>query len=308
MTRRRGSGSRRRSPRPTRSRTAASTSSGSRIRPRARAAVAVGARVERARGTTPSCRRARSAARRRRSRPRGARRRRRRTGPAAPRQLAMCGRCSVGHLLAVAEAQASTRAASALRAARVVAARPARRARRSRRPRRRRKRRARRGAAVRERRNRAKYFSARAAADREEVDDWSKSRVSRRCAPRTVGELAQARHEAVVADAQQRPRSGCRGCRSPRPRARPACRRRTAVPVEHVVGDEPVVGRAPRHHRRHPRSPRELERTDPHRREEPRPRRLRRRRPLSGQELVLDPLRRLPHAPTLGEPGEIGVS
>jgi hypothetical protein len=61
------------------------------------------------------------------------------------------------------------------------------------------------------------------APDRQEVEDLQQTAAcGRRCVrARVATRLAQARHEAVVADAQQRPRSARRGCRWPRPPARP---------------------------------------------------------------------------------------
>src|SRR5690606_41643706 len=71
--------------------------------------------------------------------------------------------------------------------------------------------------------------------------------------------------------------------------------RETLVPVDVVVGDEAVGGRAPGHHRRHPRSRRHLEGPDARRLEQRRALRAFARRPRAGARLPDDLLRRTPH-------------
>ena len=69
-----------------------------------------------------------------------------------------------------------------------------------------------------------------------------------------VHQVRKSRDEAVVADAQQRTaRHVTNSGRFDHQHARQAIRE-PAVPIQHVGGDEAVLGRAPRHHRRHPRT------------------------------------------------------
>ena len=115
-------------------------------------------------------------------------------------------------------------------------------------------------------------------------------------APHRRHELAQARQEAVVADAQQRPgRDVADTGRFDHDRARPSARE-PLVPREILVGDEALLGGAPRHHRRHPRAARELHPADGDRAKEQRALGLVPRRPAAGRRLPFDPLRRTPHA------------
>ena len=299
--RRRGSGSRRVKSAPrgvahARGRPRAAAARGPRARRRSRRRAV----VERARGTTPSCRRARSAARRRRS-PRLARaaRRVRRRGRAA--RAAARGRAEVhvGHALAIAEAQrlelARRRArARARRSGSAASAVADLRPRASPRP----PSRARCHRLDREE-AREELLRLRPPADREEVDDLDEE-------PR----LAAARARAPSATSSRRPgrkrswpmrSSGPLGMsRMPvasttiapgRPRAKRPYQSST------VGGDEAVLGRAPRHHRRHPGAALELHAPDRDRAEEPRARRLVARRPAAGRGLPPDPLRRAPHRP-----------
>ena len=229
------------------------TSSGRRMRFSTGAAVAVLRVVMGARGTRPSCRRARSAARRRRSRPRGRGGRRGEQRRQRLRQLADVSCVRVGHALASAELAAPrARAARGSRPAartasddqpgahlRIGRAACARR---------------RRGAARQIVRNsRRKRVGLRAAADRQEVDQLDEeARLAVARLAHHAHELAQSGEEAVVADAQQRAAghvadAGRLDHECPGTPAREA-----AIPVEHLGGDEAVLGRAPRHHRRHP--------------------------------------------------------
>ena len=134
---------------------------------------------------------------------------------------------------------------------------------------------------------------------------WMKSRVRRRSRARTVvDEVGEPGDEAIVADAQERPaRDVADAGRLDDDRAGLPLGE-AAVPVEHVRRDEAVLGRAPRHHRRHPGAllePRlvaEREGRQEHRRS-----RLLGRRHAGDGDRVLDALRRFPHGRTSGAAG-----
>ena len=67
------------------------------------------------------------------------------------------------------------------------------------------------------------------------------------------------------------------------------------IPVDHVVGDETIVGGAPWHHGRHPGALLERQRADRDRREQARGGGLRLRRYAAVARLMLNALRRTPH-------------
>ena len=127
------------------------------------------------------------------------------------------------------------------------------------------------------------------AAHGDEVDRLDEqARVAGAALAHGLDESAQPGHEAVVADAQQ----GAAGdvadaggldhehARPPLGEAR--------VPRQHLVGDEAVVRRAPRHHRRHPRPLLGHHRADARRLEEPRALRLLARGPARRRQAVAD--------------------
>ena len=125
---------------------------------------------------------------------------------------------------------------------------------------------------------------------------WMNSFVRPPLARRTVfDELRQARDEPVVADAEQRTAWNIADAgRLDHNRARLSLRK-ALVPPEHVRRDETVVGRAPRHHRRHPRAVGELQPSRVKRAEKTRGGRFCRIRPSRGERRVADPLRRRLH-------------
>jgi len=107
------------------------------------------------------------------------------------------------------------------------------------------------------------------APDRQEVDHLDEElRFAVARLVHRVDDAPQPRHEAVVADAQQRPaRHVADAGGLDDDRAGPASRE-ARVPVDVVLGDEAVVGGAPRHHRRHPGARGEFQRTEAQRREQ----------------------------------------
>ena len=115
----------------------------------------------------------------------------------------------------------------------------------------------------------------RAPADAQEVDHLDQeARLAAGARAHHVAELAQPRHEALVPDAEERAARHVADARRlddehPGPAVREA-----SVPVEHRARDVPVLGRAPRHHRRHPGARARGERADAQRREEQRRARL----------------------------------
>jgi hypothetical protein len=134
------------------------------------------------------------------------------------------------------------------------------------------------------------------AADRKEVDDLDEEpRVAFARPAHRLRELLQTGNEAIVSDAQQRSaRDVAYSGGLDDDRARPAPRE-ALVPLEVVVGDEPVLRRAPRHHGRHPGSALEPERADLHRAEERGRLRLRARGPTARRGLPSDAFRWAPH-------------
>ena len=107
--------------------------------------------------------------------------------------------------------------------------------------------------------------------DRQEVEDLQEhARAPAAAGAHGGDELAQARDEAIVADAQQRPTRHVAnaGCFDHQHAGRAVGE--AAVPVEHVGGDEAVLGCSPRHHRRHPAPARRRHRSDRRRREQER--------------------------------------
>ena len=125
---------------------------------------------------------------------------------------------------------------------------------------------------------------------------WMKRRVWPPLARRTVStSSAQAGHEAIVADAQQRAaRHVADAGRLDDDRAGPPCGE-ALVPVEHVVGDDAVVGGAPGDHGGHPGAVGEVEAAAVERREPARRRRLVRGRPACRRQRVPHAARRMPH-------------
>ena len=293
-SRRSGSGSRRRRDpqtprRARRGRLRAAAGRGSRAHRRSRRRACSAPRER-----TPSCRRARSAARRRRSR-----RPRRARAAAAKMPGSVCGRSRMcGCSTSVTRSRKPKSSASISRGLRTsrscvvrqlqqpsadVVVRPsASRVRRGRlqRP-------AYAGAmsvgdlqvAAEER------LARRPPADGQEVDDLDEQlRPSAAGSPHGVDERAQARDEAVVTDAQQRSaRDVADAGRLDDDRAGLPLRE-ALVPVEHVGGDEAVLGRAPRHHRRHPGAVGELQAAGSKRTEQPRRCRFCRLRPARRQQ------------------------
>ena len=91
--------------------------------------------------------------------------------------------------------------------------------------------------------------------NREEIDYLNEeSRMTFACFANRFDELLQSGHETIVTNAQQRTTGNiahaggfdderCRSSFS-----------KPAIPIQVVLGNEPVFGRAPGHHRRHPRA------------------------------------------------------
>ena len=127
---------------------------------------------------------------------------------------------------------------------------------------------------------------------------WMKSRVWPPLARRTVvDQLARGPGGSGRGRCAAAARSACRGCRSPRRRARPAGRA-AKRPYQSSTsgGDEAVLGRAPRHHRRHPGALVERGPGRPGSGENQSERAASSRVGQSpARRLVLDALRRLPH-------------
>ncbi len=100
--------------------------------------------------------------------------------------------------------------------------------------------------------------------DRQEVDDLDEEAgVAAAGAAHGLDQLGEAGEEAVVADAQQRAaRDVADAGRLDDERPRLAVGE-ALVPVEHLVGDEALLGGAPGHHRRHPGALLELHGADP---------------------------------------------
>ena len=136
----------------------------------------------------------------------------------------------------------------------------------------------------------------RPAADVQKVDELNeKPRLSTAGPRHRLDKLAQARNEAVMTDAQKRP-----GRNFPYPRrldhqAAGLALGEALVPREDVIGDDAVVGSAPRHHGRHPGAVFKLQAAHPYGTEKQRARRLPARRPGAGTCGVADTLGRSPH-------------
>jgi hypothetical protein len=111
-----------------------------------------------------------------------------------------------------------------------------------------------------------------------------------------LDEAPQARHEAVVARAQERPRGHVANARGLHHEGARSPVGETPVPLQHRGRHESLRARAPRNHRRHPPPVREGDTArEPQRREQPRsPHRLRRNGGLL-RERVLEGSRGLPH-------------
>jgi hypothetical protein len=90
-------------------------------------------------------------------------------------------------------------------------------------------------------------------ADHQEVDELDEQqRLAARRRAHRVDQRAQPRHEAIVADAQERPRRHVADAGGLDHQHAGAARGEPRVPVDHRRGDLTVVAGAPRHHRRHP--------------------------------------------------------
>jgi len=109
------------------------------------------------------------------------------------------------------------------------------------------------------------------------------------------GELLEAGHEPIVTDPQQRPRCDIANAGRLDDDHAGSTLRESRIPIDHVFGDEAVVGRAPRHHRRHPRARPRESRPDHERLKQACLGRLLGGRPRARRQLVLDPLGGLPH-------------
>ncbi len=138
----------------------------------------------------------------------------------------------------------------------------------------------------------------RAPADAQEVDDLDEQAglAARRLA-HAVDQLAQARDEALVADAQERPGRDVADAGRLDHQHAGAAGGEARVPVDDVVGDEAVVGGAPRDHGRHPGALASLHRSDVDRREEEGGLGLFARRPARLGERMADALGGMPHRP-----------
>ncbi len=142
----------------------------------------------------------------------------------------------------------------------------------------------------------------RAPADAEKIDDLDEeARAPAAPLSHRLDEALEAREKAIVANAEER---AARHLADPRGLDDDHARRavgEATVPVEHLLRDEAVLGRAPRHHRRHP-APLvdEQPRGEAERREERRPRGLGGRGVLDDRQSVTDARRGLPHGSSQG--------
>ena len=108
-------------------------------------------------------------------------------------------------------------------------------------------------------------------------------------------QLTKARDESIVADAEQRAaRDVADARRLDDERAGPSGRE-PLVPLEHFVGDESLVGRAPGNHRRHPRALAQAQASGDEGREPPRPPCFVYGGPAGRQQWMTDIFRRMPH-------------
>src|SRR5262245_63779818 len=102
---------------------------------------------------------------------------------------------------------------------------------------------------------REELLRLRAPADGEEIDDLDQEpRMAFARALHRLRELAQTRKEPVVADAQERTGGDVADAGRLDHDRTWLSAREALVPGEVLVGDEAVLGRAPWHHRRHPRA------------------------------------------------------
>jgi len=127
------------------------------------------------------------------------------------------------------------------------------------------------------------------AADGQEVDDLDEEpRAPPAPLANDLHQLAQARHEAVVADPEERAAWYIADARRFHHEDTWLTFRKPGVPVQHVGRHESLVGRPPGDHRRDPRALVDVERAERERREEARPRRLLARRPAGRGQRVAD--------------------
>src|SRR5205823_433826 len=89
----------------------------------------------------------------------------------------------------------------------------------------------------------------------EKVDDLDEQpRLTLALLAHALDETAKAGDEPVVPDPQERAARDLADPRRLDDEDAGTSLREAAVPVDHVLGDEPVLGRAPRHHGGHPRA------------------------------------------------------
>src|SRR6266571_2896694 len=110
-----------------------------------------------------------------------------------------------------------------------------------------------------------------------------------------LNQLFQSRQKSIVADAQQRPAGNVAHAGSFDDERRGLSFGKSSIPIEVVLGDETVFGRAPRHHRRHPRAALKRDRTNPNWPKKKRAARFCHRGPMRFRNRMLDGIRELPH-------------
>src|SRR5688500_4150386 len=94
---------------------------------------------------------------------------------------------------------------------------------------------------------------------RQKIDDLNEQpRLAAARFTHDVDQLSQSRYESIVADAQQRTARNVAHSRRLDHQHRRTSLSKARVPIEVLLRDKPVLGRAPRHHRRHPRAARRL--------------------------------------------------
>src|ERR1051325_10560553 len=128
---------------------------------------------------------------------------------------------------------------------------------------------------------------------REKIDDLNEQqRLPVTRLTHSLDEFAQSGNESIVADTQQwTTRNIAHTRRLDDEHARPPFSK-TSIPVEVLLRNKPLFGRAPGHHRRHPRSAARLEFADGYRAEESRARRFFSSGPARFRDLVANRIRK----------------